>query len=98
MIPVRSLSFAAVVLIPAALAAVYYFLIAADQYIAEFRFALRAVEPVRTEMGRIFQGNIAPSPVSVDSMPLSNTSAAVTSLKREFGRVGFISVPLVGVE
>ena len=49
-------------------------------------------------MGRIFQGNIAPSPVSVDSMPLSNTSAAVTSLKREFGRVGFISVPLVGVE
>ena len=67
MIPVRSLSFAAVVLIPAALAAVYYFLIAADQYIAEFRFALRAVEPVRTEMGGIFQGNIAPSPVSVDS-------------------------------
>ena len=65
--PVRSLSFAAVVLIPVALAAVYYLLIAADQYIAEFRLALRAVEPVRTEMGGIFQGNIAPSPVSVDS-------------------------------
>lgn len=29
---------------------------------------------------------------------MSNTSAAVTSLKREFGRVGFSSVPLVGVE
>ena len=67
MIPVRSLSFAAVALIPAALAAVYYFLIAADQDIAEFRFVLRAVEPVRTEMGGNFQGNIALSPVSVDS-------------------------------
>jgi capsular polysaccharide transport system permease protein len=65
--PVRSLSFAVVVLIPAALAIVYYFFIAADQYIAEFRFALRAVEPIRTEMGGILQGNIAPSPVSVDS-------------------------------
>jgi hypothetical protein len=62
-----SLAVAAGVLIPAALAAVYYFLIAADQDIAEFRFVLRAVEPVRTEMGGNFQGNIALSPVSVDS-------------------------------
>lgn len=59
-----------------------------DQYIAEFRFALRAVEPVRTEMGEIFQGNIAPVSGQWIPMPLSNTSAAVTSLKREFGRVG----------
>jgi capsular polysaccharide transport system permease protein len=65
--PVRSLSLAVVVLFPVALAIVYYFFIAADQYIAEFRFALRAVEPVRAEMGGIFQGNVAPSPVSVDS-------------------------------
>ena len=65
--PVRSLSLAVIVLIPVALAIVYYFFIAADQYIAEFRFALRAVEPVRAEMGGIFQGNVAPSPVSVDS-------------------------------
>ena len=85
-------------LIPAALAAVYYFLIAADQDIAEFRFVLRAVEPVRTEMGGIFQGNIARLRSVWIPMPLSNTSAAVTSLKREFGRVGFSSVPLVGVE
>jgi capsular polysaccharide transport system permease protein len=65
--PIRLLSFALIVLIPVSCAIVYYFFIAADQYIAEFRFALRAVEPVRTEMGGIFQGNIAPSPVSVDS-------------------------------
>ena len=65
--PVRSFSFVIVVLIPAAFAAAYYFFIASDQYVAEFRFALRAVEPARNEMGGIFQGNIAPSPVSVDS-------------------------------
>lgn len=65
--PIRSLSFAIVVLIPVVLAVIYFFFIAADQYVAEFRFALRAVEPIRAEMGGIFQGNIPPSPVSVDS-------------------------------
>ena len=54
-------------LVPAALVAAYYFLIAADQYVAEFRFALRTVEPARTEIGGLLQGNIAPSPVGVDS-------------------------------
>jgi capsular polysaccharide transport system permease protein len=66
-IPVRLLSFIVVVAVPAALAAVYYFFIAADQYVAEFRFALRAVEPVRAEVGGLFQGSVAPSPVGVDS-------------------------------
>jgi len=65
--PVRLLSFGVVVLVPAALVAAYYFLIAADQYVAEFRFALRTVEPARTEIGGLLQGNIAPSPVGVDS-------------------------------
>jgi len=65
--PVRLLSFVVVVLVPAGLAAVYYFLIAADQYVAEFRFALRTVEPVRTEIGGILQGSVAPSPIGVDS-------------------------------
>lgn len=65
--PVRLLSFVVVVLFPAGLAAVYYFLIAADQYVAEFRFALRTVEPVRTEIGGILQGSVAPSPIGVDS-------------------------------
>jgi capsular polysaccharide transport system permease protein len=53
--------------VPATLAAVYFFLIAADQYVAEFRFALRTVEPVRAEVGGLLQGSVAPSPVGVDS-------------------------------
>jgi len=65
--PVRLLSFVVVVLVPVALATVYYFLIAADQYVAEFRFALRTVEPVRAEIGGILQGSVAPSPIGVDS-------------------------------
>jgi capsular polysaccharide transport system permease protein len=64
---VRLLSFLVVVLIPTVLAAVYYFFIAADQYVAEFRFALRTVEPARAEIGGILQGGVAPSPVGVDS-------------------------------
>ena len=65
--PVRLLSFVVIVVVPVALAAVYYFVIAADQYVAEFRFALRTVEPVRAEIGGILQGSVAPSPVGVDS-------------------------------
>src|SRR5690242_517722 len=65
--PLRLLWFVVVVLVPVALAAAYYLLIAADQYVAEFRFALRTVEPARAEIGGILQGNIAPSPVGVDS-------------------------------
>ena len=65
--PFRLLVFVLVAAVPTVLAGVYYFFIAADQYVAEFRFALRAVEPVRGEIGGIFQGNVAPSPVGVDS-------------------------------
>lgn len=65
--PLRLLSFVLVAAVPTILAAVYYFFVAADQYISEFRFALRAVEPVHGESGGIFQASIVPSPVSVDS-------------------------------
>ena len=51
-VPVRLLSLVVVVLVPATLVAMYFFLIAADQYVAEFRFALRTVEPVRAEVGK----------------------------------------------
>ena len=64
--PLRLLSFVVVVAVPAILAGVYYFLIAADQYVAEFRFALRTIEPVRNEVPTIL-GNVGPSPVGVDS-------------------------------
>ena len=40
----RWFSFIIIVAIPAAIAATYYFLVAADQYVAEFRFALRSAE------------------------------------------------------
>lgn len=61
------LSFVVVVAVPVALAGVYYFFIAADQYVAEFRFALRSVEPVRTESNAMFQGNVSTSQIGVDS-------------------------------
>jgi len=66
-LPLLWLSFVMIVALPAAVAAVYYFLIAADQYVAEFRFALRSGEPVRNEPGALFQGNVAASPIGVDS-------------------------------
>jgi capsular polysaccharide transport system permease protein len=65
--PWRLMSFLAFVGVPVALAAFYYFYVAADQYVAEFRFALRSVEPMRSEAGTILQGNVAPSPIGVDS-------------------------------
>jgi hypothetical protein len=37
--------FVIVVVLPAALAGAYYYLFDADQYVAEFRFALRSAEP-----------------------------------------------------
>ena len=65
--PLRLLSFVGVVGLPLALAALYFFSVAADQYVAEFRFALRSVEPVRNEASAIFQGSVASSPIGVDS-------------------------------
>ena len=65
--PVRLLSFIVIVAVPAALAAVYYFFIAADQYVAEFRFALRSAEPERHDSAVLFQESIAPSLIGLDS-------------------------------
>ena len=62
-----SLSFAAVVVLPMALAAVYYFLIAADQYVAEFRFALRSAEPAPAEFGGLLPLDVASAPAAADS-------------------------------
>jgi capsular polysaccharide transport system permease protein len=61
--PLRLLSLFAFVGVPVALAAFYYCYVAADQYVAEFRFALRSVEPMRRTL---LQGNFAP-PIGVDS-------------------------------
>jgi capsular polysaccharide transport system permease protein len=65
--PLRWLTFVLAAVLPVALAGVYYFLVAADQYVAEFRFALRAAEPIRTETSPIFMASSAPVALGVDS-------------------------------
>ena len=61
------LSFVIVVVLPALITAAYYFVVAADQYVAEFRFALRSAEPERHDPALFLQENIAPSPMGLDS-------------------------------
>jgi capsular polysaccharide transport system permease protein len=61
------LSFVIVVVLPALITAAYYFVVAADQYVAEFRFALRSAEPERHDPTLFLQESIAPSPMGLDS-------------------------------
>jgi capsular polysaccharide transport system permease protein len=63
----RWLSFMIVVVLPAVIAATYYFVVAADQYVAEFRFALRSAEPERHDPALFLQQSIAPSVMGLDS-------------------------------
>jgi len=60
-------SFIIIVLIPVIAAGYYYFLVAADQYVSEFRFALRSAEPERHDPALFLQESIAPSAIGVDS-------------------------------
>ena len=60
-------SFIIFVAVPVVTAAVYYFFVAADQYVAEFRFALRSAEPERHDPVLFFQESIAPSVMGLDS-------------------------------
>jgi capsular polysaccharide transport system permease protein len=60
-------SFAVVVVLPVLLAAAYYFLVAASQYVAEFRFAVRSAEPARSEFGWLLQSDVASAPAAADS-------------------------------
>ncbi len=59
-VPLALLSFLLVVAVPSAAASAYYFLIAADQYVAEFRFGLRSSEPVRADTGAFLPGSAGP--------------------------------------
>jgi capsular polysaccharide transport system permease protein len=65
------LSFLIIVVLPSALAGVYYLLIAADQYLAEFRFGLRSFEPVRADNMMLLAGNAAPYQATLDSYALA---------------------------
>ena len=61
------LSFIAVVLVPVAVVAVYLFVIAADQYVSEFRFSLNSVDPPRLDPLSLLAGNASHSPVGSES-------------------------------
>jgi capsular polysaccharide transport system permease protein len=55
----RALSFLAVVALPLVVAAVYYSMVAADQFVAEFRLSLRTVDAPRVEPLALFSGQVA---------------------------------------
>jgi len=61
------LSFVMVVAVPMVIAAAYYYFIAADQYVAEFRFALRSAEPQHHDPILFFQDSVTSSPIGLDS-------------------------------
>ncbi len=66
----RAVSFVALVLIPIAVSAAYYFAVAADQYVAEFRFTLNTVEPPRVDPLSLLTGDATHSPAALDSQIL----------------------------
>ncbi len=66
-LPLGRLSFVLVVVLPAVVAAVYFLFVAADQYVAEFRFGLRFAEPAQSQPGAVFQPSVAPARIGLDS-------------------------------
>lgn len=66
----RLLSFVALVVLPTAITAVYYFAVAADQYVAEFRFTLSSAEAPRFEPMSLLAGNQVQSPAALESQIL----------------------------
>src|SRR5439155_9549711 len=66
----RGLSFAVLVVMPIAVAAAYYFAVAADQYVDEFRFTLNTVDPPRFDPLSLFAGNATHSPAALESQLL----------------------------
>jgi capsular polysaccharide transport system permease protein len=61
------LSFCIIVVLPVVFATAYYFLVAADQYVAEFRFSLRSAEPMPAQIAGVLQADVTPAPVAADS-------------------------------
>ncbi len=61
------ISFLLAVALPTMLAGVYYLFVAADQYVAEFRFGLRSADPPRSDPVGLLQGHAAPSQIGLDS-------------------------------
>lgn len=67
LLSVRVISFLIVVVVPVVAAGIYYLFIAAGQYVVEFRFGVRSVEPMPGRLGGLFFGSLASSPVVSDS-------------------------------
>jgi capsular polysaccharide transport system permease protein len=63
----RTGSFVAMVLLPIAMAGAYYFLIAADQYVAEFRFSLSTADKPRLDALSLLTGNSSHSPAALEA-------------------------------
>lgn len=69
-LPLRLLSFLVLVVLPVLVAGVYYLGIAADQYVVQFRFALRSAEPSGGGFAGLLAGALPPSPTRSDSYAL----------------------------
>lgn len=63
----RAFSFLAVVVLPVIAAAIYYFAIAANQYVAEFRLSLRTVDAPRIEPLVLFGGEAGRTAAATES-------------------------------
>jgi capsular polysaccharide transport system permease protein len=63
----RGLFFAVLVVMPITVTAAYYFAVAADQYVAEFRFTLNTVDPPRFDALSLLAGNATHSPAALES-------------------------------
>ncbi len=66
----RALSFLIIVVLPTAVAAAYYFAVAADQYVAEFRFTLNTADPPRLDPLSLLAGNATQSPATLEAQIL----------------------------
>ncbi|HTT81517.1 MAG TPA: hypothetical protein VMF86_17760 [Stellaceae bacterium] len=66
----RALSFILVVVLPIAVAADYYFAVAANQYVAEFRFTLSTVDVPRLDPLSLLSGRAVQSPAALESQIL----------------------------
>ena len=62
----KTLFFIIAVVLPTLVAAVYYYAIASDQYVSEFRFGVRAADMLRNDATAIFEGMPAASQIGLD--------------------------------
>jgi capsular polysaccharide transport system permease protein len=96
LLSVRVISFLIVVVVPVVAAGIYYLFIAAGQYVVEFRFGVRSVEPMPSRLGGLFFGSLASSPVVSDSYAVVQyieSRAIVDALGRTLDLTAIFSRP-----